>query len=274
MNIDFHHLFDSSLDCIFILDLHGNLVEANPATLSLLGYADGEERSLNLKSVMDGDEWSKAANAINFMAATGRQGAMTEFKVKHKDGGEIFVEAKASIISQDSRQVILGICRDVTPQRKLNALVKKQEKELAETSLHYQETNTALKVMMNHWERERTELEDKITENVKILIAPLISKLKRTSLSEDQKIYVTEIEQGLNQIVSPFVKNLKLSYAKLTPMEIRIANMIKEGKKTKDISVAVNISKKTVEYHRYNIRSKLSLLNKKINLRTYLLTAP
>jgi DNA-binding CsgD family transcriptional regulator len=54
-------------------------------------------------------------------------------------------------------------------------------------------------------------------------------------------------------------------------MEIKIINFIKEGRTTKEMAGLLNISARTVEVHRDNIRKKLSLKNRKANLRSHLL---
>jgi DNA-binding NarL/FixJ family response regulator len=47
----------------------------------------------------------------------------------------------------------------------------------------------------------------------------------------------------------------------LTDREIQIINLIKEGQSSKEISIALEISLKTVEVHRHNILKKLKLKN-------------
>jgi DNA-binding CsgD family transcriptional regulator len=65
---------------------------------------------------------------------------------------------------------------------------------------------------------------------------------------------------------------LKSHFQNLTPAEIQITNFIKEGLTSKEIADILNVAEKTVEIHRYNIRMKLGIKNKKINLRSHLLS--
>jgi DNA-binding CsgD family transcriptional regulator len=55
-------------------------------------------------------------------------------------------------------------------------------------------------------------------------------------------------------------------------MQIQIADLVKAGKSTKEISELLNLSDRAIEFHRNNIRNKLGLKNKKINLQSYLLS--
>ena len=59
-------------------------------------------------------------------------------------------------------------------------------------------------------------------------------------------------------------------YYIFSPGDFQVANVIRKGRTTKDMSRLLNISPRTVESYRNNIREKLGLKNKKVNLKTYL----
>ena len=101
---------------------------------------------------------------------------------------------------------------------------------------------------------------------------PIIDKLHSSGLKDKQKAYVDIIDSNLNDIVSPFLYVLSSRFLNLTPTEIQIANFIKHGKNTKEIAELLNLSSKTVETHRKNIRKKIGIKNIKGNLRTHLLS--
>jgi DNA-binding CsgD family transcriptional regulator len=84
--------------------------------------------------------------------------------------------------------------------------------------------------------------------------------------------YLSEIELQLGDIASSFIKELSSEFIGLSPSEIQVASMIKEGKSSKEIARILNISVNTVLSHRYYIRIKTGLKGKKKNLRSYLQT--
>ncbi|MGA1825533.1 MAG: helix-turn-helix transcriptional regulator [bacterium] len=57
---------------------------------------------------------------------------------------------------------------------------------------------------------------------------------------------------------------------RLTLREIEICNLIKNGLSSKEISNLLYISLPTAEKHRNNIRKKLGIVKKNINLSSYL----
>jgi len=87
-----------------------------------------------------------------------------------------------------------------------------------------------------------------------------------------EKTFLEIVESNLEAIISPFARTLSSKFIKLTPAEIQVANLVKLGKTSKEIAALRNLSFKTIEFHRDNVRTKLGIKNKKINLRTHLLS--
>jgi len=111
-----------------------------------------------------------------------------------------------------------------------------------------------------------------MAHNIRDLISPALQRLKGSGLKASQQKWLEALEANLNDITSPLASKLAVGYRKLTPTEIKIAGFIKHGNTNKEVSRLLGISNRTVEVHRCNIRRKLGLKNRDINLRTYLLS--
>jgi DNA-binding NarL/FixJ family response regulator len=151
-------------------------------------------------------------------------------------------------------------------------LLKETEKNLRIHAAELQESNTALKVLLKQRDRDRKEFENNILSNIKHLIMPYMEKLKKNRKMSDELDYLRIIDSNLREIVSPFSSKLSFKHLNFTPKEIMISDLIKDGKQDKDMMELLNISLDTVKAHRKNIRKKLGINNKKINLRTKLLS--
>ena len=156
---------------------------------------------------------------------------------------------------------------------------KKAEKSQKKTSAELElltcildETNTALNVLMQQRIEAKTELEETVLLNAKELIVPFLERLNKSRLDSKQKAYVNIIESNLNEIVAPLVREFSNINLKLTPAEIQVTNLVRQGKTTKEIAEFMNLATSTIDTHRNKIRKKLGIKNKKINLRTYIRT--
>lgn len=158
--------------------------------------------------------------------------------------------------------------------KRMEETVKKRSQELKLKSQSLKEVNTALKVMLRQREDDIVEVEKRVLTNVRELVWPYLEKLKNTRLNAIQDNYVTIAVNNLQNIVSPFLNTLKSRYMNLTAREIQIANLIKQGKTTKEIAETLNVSSRAVEFHRNNIRTKMALKNRKANLSSFLSSLP
>jgi DNA-binding NarL/FixJ family response regulator len=154
----------------------------------------------------------------------------------------------------------------------LEQRVEERTQELQMKSENLEEMNTALKVLLKKREEDKLELEEKVTYNIKEMVQPFLEKLGRTRLDDRQRTFLEILESNLDDIVSPFARKLSTRYLNLTPSEIQIANLVKQGKTTKEIAELLSLSTRTIESHRDSIRKKLGIKNQKANLRTHLMS--
>lgn len=148
--------------------------------------------------------------------------------------------------------------------------LKAREKEMALQTSNMQEANTALKVLLKKREEDKKDFSEKILFNIKELILPYLEKLKETDLQASQRAYVEILESNFEELSSPLALKLSFKYYNLTRAEIRVAMLIKQGRTTQRIADLLNLSPRTIDAYRANIRKKLKIKNKKINLCTYL----
>jgi len=178
----------------------------------------------------------------------------------------------ASFTGADRNAPIHGIMFDITDQMRSNEALAAKGRELETRTDNLSEVNTALKVLLKKRDEDRKALEDKVLYNVKALIRPYVSKMKRGGLDARHRAYLEIIESNLDEIVSPLSRKLSFDYLGFTPTEIKVATMVKQGKKAREIARLLGISVRTVEGYRYTIRERLGIKGKKVNLRTYLLS--
>ncbi len=148
--------------------------------------------------------------------------------------------------------------------------LKEAEEQLIKKSENLVELNSALKVLLKQREADRVELEATLLSNVKELILPYIEKIRQSGVDKKHLVYIDLIASNLENILSPFSRTLSAKYMHLTSKEIEVANFIKAGKSSKEIANLLNVSSDCVDVHRYHIRNKLGLNNKRANLRSYL----
>lgn len=188
----------------------------------------------------------------------------------HKNGHKIWMEVRAVLLHGTNPPKILANVIDISERKKTQEELEKRELELKNQSRKLEETNTALKVLLRQRNDEMEELKNTFLFNIEKLVMPYIEEMETSPTTARHKGYVQIIKENLKQIMAPHVRKISTDYANLTSKQIEIINLVRQGKSTKDISEILSMSKAAVDFHRYNIRRKLNLTQKKVNLRTFL----
>jgi PAS domain S-box-containing protein len=271
-------IFENANDLIVYIGSDGRFIEINRKLLDLFGYRreDFIGRHYLEVGVMGPEDVERAAEGLR-NTLQDQPPEILEFRVRRRDGTEAFVEVNSQVVKKDGKiQGSILIIRDITERKRAEEALRKAHGELErmvrERTANLEEANTALRVLLKRREEDRTELEEKILFNVRELILPYLEKIKAGRLDEVQRVQVGIVESNLDDILSPFLRGMSSNYLHFTPTEIQVANLVKQGRATKEIAELLNLSTKTIEFHRDNIRKKVGIKNEKVNLRTFLLS--
>ena len=166
-------------------------------------------------------------------------------------------------------QEILSIGRDVTELIDAEQKLKASHDQLVKKQNELTRKNTALHEVLAQIEVEKKQIKEQIMQNVDLIIDPLLQRIISEAPSE-LKASLSLLEITLQKLTSPFGKTLSMLDNKLSPREMEICSMIRNGLTGKEIARLLNLSFNTIETHRARIRSKLGLTQEKINLTSYL----
>ena len=161
---------------------------------------------------------------------------------------------------------------NITPIMLMQEELKKKESELFQEREKLAETNTALRVLLRQRDEDRLRLEETVYNNVDRLVLPYIEKLLQGRLTEKHRTLAEIADNNLRDVISPFLRTLSSLGLLLTPQETEVANLVRNGRSSKEIAEIMNLSVSGVDFHRKRLRQKLGLANTSKNLRSYLMT--
>jgi PAS domain S-box-containing protein len=261
----------SSINGIVIANMEGFVTYVNRSFLDMWGYDEMEE--VLGRHVLQFWEDKEAAEAVLRAVQSGLNwtGGLVARKV---DGSLVDIRLSArAVVDEDGRALcMMGSFVDITEQRKMEKTLMEREAELEERTRRLEEVNTTLKVLLEKRAEDKNMIVERVQLNTKELVLPLLKRLKKAVSDPQQLSRLDMIESNLNNITSSFSHLLSSRYQELTPMEIRVANLVREGKKTKEIAELMNLSPRTIESHRESLRMKLGIRCRRKTIRNHLLS--
>ena len=203
-------------------------------------------------------------------------GECYEYQALHKNGSRIWLEQNINFLLGDDGKpsLSIGISRDISSRKEMEQCLKaaydQMQEMVRDTSTQLKELNTTVNVLLEQRETFKKSYRKDLSSHIASLIKPCLDKLRAGRLSPEQIALVERIEYSLKEAVTPMARKLSSGLTSLSPIDLQVALLIKEGKSTKEIAEAMNLSAKTIEFHRDKIREKLGIKNQKVNLRSML----
>ena len=150
-------------------------------------------------------------------------------------------------------------------------LKNETEKKIAENEQLLESKNAALKEVFDYIRSEQRSEQELYRVHLHSVVLPLVLKLRSGSTSSAQReLVLSSLERAVRGFDLTTERNAEGIAARLTPRELEIAVAIRNGLSSKEIALTLNLSELTVERHRHNMRRKLGLAGKPVNLTTYL----
>jgi DNA-binding CsgD family transcriptional regulator len=207
--------------------------------------------------------WRQSSRIYLYHEAVGEVGIFYLEECPPADEGPFLKEERALLdaVAEQIGTIATRISADLELQETNRQLALEREA--------LQESNTALRTVLARIEQEKQEIHRDIKMNVDKILMPILNALA-LQLPPSQKKYVEMLQTNLEEITSPFISQLSLSYYSMTPTEIAICNMIRNGMRSKEIAEMRSVSEATINRHREKIRHKLKLTNQDVNLATFL----
>ena len=171
--------------------------------------------------------------------------------LSHND--ESFIQTLTSVFSN-----VIALKRAVTAENNYKIAINK-----------LRESNLTLKNVLSRIDDEKKSIHETVAYNLEVSVKPIITELK-IGLNKHQLSLVKHLEAQLNSLSNEFLRNLVNFNSSLTPTEIKVVEMVKNGLRAKEIAGSLGTSISTVETHKKNIRKKLNITNKSVNLKSYL----
>ncbi len=265
--LKYQSLVESISDWVWEVDEDGRYTYVSPRIRDLLGYEPEEVVHKTPFDLMPPKEAKRVRKIFTTAVVRHEPINALENTNRHKDGHSVILETSgaAFVDARGKFSGYRGIDRDITERKHTENILLEQREKL-------EETNIALRVILRESEITKDELEKNVLSNIKGLLLPYLTELGSRLLDEEQQFFIDILKANIDEITSSFSRNLKLEYNDLTPREIQIADLIKQGRTNKEIARLLNITASGVDFHRRNLRKKLNIKNKKKNLRACLLS--
>ena len=190
-----------------------------------------------------------------------------EMKARRINGESFAADVTIKRTNIGNKTFFTLVIRDLTEYVTLKELLRQERS-------HRKEMYDTLRNLMRSFEKEKRGLERGICHKIESLLLPALNKIENESLAEVRNAYVDILRNQLLDLTKGFVQAIDAPFLKLTRTEMRICQFIQKGYAGKEIAEEMNISFETVQVHRRNIRKKLGLTGRNINLFAFLSTKP
>lgn len=254
----FHHT--PALISISCLD-RGTYLDINDTFVQVTGYS--RKMAMGKTSVELGFISPEDRNQLRQKLIETGSVKDLELNLNKADGSAMICLYSGEVLELGGVKRLLSMAVDITDRKNQERLVRQKQADL-------EKMNTALHVVIDYSRREKIRVKEELFKDFENLVFPYFPCFGAQATRQELSTAMSILEKNIKDVLLCKENRYPDAYRKLTPVESKIALLIREGKPSKDISLALNISLRMVYFHRERIRKKLGLDHKNKNLKTYL----
>jgi DNA-binding CsgD family transcriptional regulator len=181
-----------------------------------------------------------------------------------------------------TERFVLGILEDLTAEKRILLLREKEdqalrkakeelEREVQDRTVDLLKTNEALRMLIESIQKMRTSERDVTSRNLRLLVSPLLRKLKTDPAFPDEARTIgNALEIALGEVLGVYCSDVAKAFPSLTPKEMEVAELLVCGLSSKQIGSIMGVGAESVQCHRHNIRKKLSITDTNEHLSSWL----
>ncbi len=254
-------------EAVLILDPRSKaLLASNAATVALYGYSSEALLGLTLRDLEARPGVARGGRAPTSAGLGATRGICWH---RHRDGTVFPVGVTTSRLSQGDQEVELRVVRDMSPLHDLQESLEQGRDLLMAKNELLEQKNAALRELIDQVRTERVRVREQVQANVCNLVLPHLDRL-RARLQPAELLDLELLESNLHELTSSFGSRISDLGAWLSPREVEVCNHIRQGRTSQQIAAALGLSAQSVAVHRRNIRRKLRLTHRGVNLQTFL----
>lgn len=197
-------------------------------------------------------------------ALAGEASMSAEILVRRSDGSMLPASFMVTRVDIDGRLFWPVIVRDISRQKALEERLRKEKQQV-------EDMNVTLRNVMKSVDSDRREFENNLARRIRTHLLPALDRIADEPSQNIRASYLDLVREQLIGLTAGTTSELDANLLKLSKTEMRICQFVQAGCSTKDICEAMNLAFETVQTHRKNIRRKLGLRGKNVNLHSFLI---
>jgi PAS domain S-box-containing protein len=248
--------FDTGDSVIFVqADL--KVFDANDQASETLGIPLNELIGTDCRMFFSSDDRKHLNEA--FKITTHDEGWARELKALRGETETFPADVTVRRLRPDDHSIFGMVIKDLSENKILKERLRNEKS-------NRREMYVTLRNLMKAFEKEKSGIEKTISYKLEKIILPSLEKIRREPSDEVRNTYVKVLREELIGLTRGFTHQLDGRFLALTRTEMKICQLIKAGFSSKEIAIKMNLAYDTIQTHRKNIRRKLGLRGRKINL--------